>query len=147
MAIDERLWRITQKRLGYSDDEMIAFRKDPRNEDVLAKSSALMDKMFVLEVVESHGCIGRHTVGTRFYFDGVGNLLTERCPKKVCAYSLSAALPLLFAATEMIYAGVDPNEMRFKRTSCFDVGLDCGGWGHIVLELRVQDNSSTHPGA
>ena len=40
---------------------------------------------------------------------------------------------------EMIYAGVDPNEMRFKRSACFDVGLECGGWGRIVMEIRFED--------
>jgi hypothetical protein len=28
--------------------------------------------------------------------------------------------------------------MRFKRANCFDVGLECGGWGRIVLELSVE---------
>lgn len=23
------------------------------------------------------------------------------------------------------------------RSWCFDVGLDCGGWGNVVLECRV----------
>ena len=35
--------------------------------------------------------------------------------------------------------GVDPNETRFKRVGCFDVGVRCGGWGHIVMELKVED--------
>jgi hypothetical protein len=46
---------------------------------------------------------------------------------------------MVFAANEMLYAGVDPNEMRFRRAGCFDVGLQCGGWGRVVLELRVED--------
>lgn len=139
MAVDERMWRIMQKRLGYSDEEMKEFRNNSRNEDVLAKTATLMNKTIVLEVVESHGCNSRHEVGTKFYFDGAGNLLTEKCPKKVCAFALIPAPTMIFAATEMIYAGVDPNEIRFKRASCFDVGLECGGWGRIVLELRVED--------
>lgn len=40
---------------------------------------------------------------------------------------------------ELLYAGVDPKEMRFRRAACFDVGVQCGGWGRIVLELGVQD--------
>lgn len=141
MAIDERVWRVMQKRLGYTDDETQRFRGAPRNADVLAKSAELMRKVIILEVVESHGCNSGHKVGDKFYFDGAGNLLTELCPQRVCGYSLSSALMMVFAANEMIYAGVDPNELRFKRASCFDVGLDCGGWGRIVLELRVQDRA------
>ena len=142
MEINERVWKIMQKRLGYSDEEMALFRADPRNADVLSKGADLANKRIILEVVESHGCNSRHKVGDRFYFDGAGNLLTDLCPKKVCAYSLSSALMMVFAANEMIYAGVDPNEIRFKRASCFDVGLQCSGWGRIVLELRVEDRDS-----
>jgi hypothetical protein len=29
--------------------------------------------------------------------------------------------------------------MRFKRAGCIDVGLACGGWGRVVLELRVDE--------
>jgi hypothetical protein len=30
-----------------------------------------------------------------------------------------------------------------QRTGCFDVGLHCGGWEQIVLELRVEDRIET----
>jgi uncharacterized repeat protein (TIGR04076 family) len=139
MTVDERMWKIVQRHLGYSDAEMPLFKENPRNEAVLSKSSALRDKLIILEVVESRGCNSRHQVGDRFYFDGAGNLLTDLCPKKVCGYSLNAAMMMVFTANEMLYAGVDPNQIRFKRASCFDVGLECGGWGRIVLELRVED--------
>ena len=142
MPVEERIWKIVQKHLGYTDDELERFRENPRNEDVLTKNSDLKNKIIILEVVESHGCNSRHKVGDKFYFDGAGNLLTQLCPQKVCAYSLSSALMMIFAANEMIYAGVDPNTIRFKRASCFDVGLQCGGWGRIVLELRVEDRST-----
>ena len=139
MQIDERVWKVMQKRLGYSDDEMVQFKADPRNADVIAKGAGLADKHIVLEVVESHGCNSRHQVGDRFTFDAFGNLLTDLCPEKVCGYSLNAALMMVFAANEMLYAGVDPNEIRFRRAGCFDVGLQCGGWGRVVLELEVED--------
>ena len=137
--VDDRMWKIVQRHLGYRNEEMTLFRDNPRNEDVLSKSSVLRDKIIILEVVESRGCNSRHQVGDKFYFDGAGNLLTDLCPKKVCGYSLNAALMLVFTANEMLYAGVDPNQIRFKRAGCFDVGLECGGWGRIVLELHVED--------
>ena len=139
MTVDDRMWKIVQRHLGYSNEEMTRFKDNPRNEAVLSKSSVLRDKIIILEVVESHGCNSRHHVGDKFYFDGAGNLLTELGPKKVCGYSLNAALMMVFTANEMLYAGLDPNQIRFKRAGCFDVGLECGGWGRIVLELRVED--------
>jgi uncharacterized repeat protein (TIGR04076 family) len=132
-------WKVMKSRLGYTDEEMEAFRENPRNEDVLSKATALLDKTIVLEVVDSHGCNSQHTVGDKFYFDGAGNLLTKHCPEKVCIYALNAATSMIFASNELFYAGVDPNEMRFRRAACFDVGVQCGGWGRIVLELRVKD--------
>lgn len=138
-AGNDAIWQVMKTHLGYTDEEMKAFREDPKNEDVISKAPALLNKTIVIEVVESHGCNSQHKVGDKFYFDGAGNLLTKRCPKKVCIYALNAATGMIFAANELFYAGVDPNEMRFKRAGCFDVGVQCGGWGRVVLELSVQD--------
>ncbi len=132
-------WTIMKKHLGYTREEMETFRENPRNADILDKVPNLMDKTIVVEVVDSHGCNSQHDVGDKFYFDGAGNLLTKRCPNKVCIYALNAATGLIFASNELVYAGVDPNEMRFKRAGCFDVGVQCGGWGRVVLELSVID--------
>lgn len=132
-------WKVMQDRLGYTDDEMKVFRENPRNAEVLSRAPELLDKTIVLEVVASHGCNSQHKVGDTFHLDGAGNLLTERCPKKVCIYAISAAISLVYASNELFYAGVDPNDMRFKRAACVDVGVQCGGWGRIVLELTVRD--------
>lgn len=132
-------WKFMRERLGYTEEEMKAFRGNPRNDDVLTKAPAWMEKTIVLEVVESHGCNSGHRIGDKFLFDGAGNLLTKHCPKKVCIYALKASAPMIFAAGELFLAGVDPNEMRFKRAACFDVGVQGGGWGRIVLELSVKD--------
>ena len=141
--MDERVWRIMQKHLGYTDEQMVVFRNDPRNADILSKTGISMSKVLVMEVVDAHGCNSRHKVGDRFYFDGAGNLLTEKCPKRICIHALSSAATLLYTANELLYAGVDPNEMRFKRAGCIDVGLECGGWGRIVMELRAEDREQS----
>lgn len=133
------MWKTMQKLLGYSDAEMEQFKADPRNAAVLAKAPELMSKTFVVEVMHSHGCASNHQVGDKFFFDGSGNLLTKLCPSRICMYALSAMSPLIYAATELIYAGADPNGMRFKRAGCVDVGLECGGWGKVVLELSVEE--------
>jgi uncharacterized repeat protein (TIGR04076 family) len=132
-------WVIMKERLDYTDEEMKVFRENPRNDDVLSKVPELMNKTIVLEVIESHGCNSQHKVGDKLYFDGAGNLLTKHCPKKVCVYALKASAQMIFAAGELFLADIDPNEMRFKRAACFDVGVQCGGWGRIVLELSVKD--------
>ncbi len=139
MGIDQNTWDFFQKHLGYSDEEMGKFRENPRNADVISKAPALMDKTIVIEVKESHGCNSQHKAGDKFYFDGAGNLITKLNSKRICIFALSSMASLIFAFSELFYAGVDPNEMRFKRTGCFDVGVQCGGWGRVVLEISLED--------
>jgi uncharacterized repeat protein (TIGR04076 family) len=139
MDIDKQTWNPIQSHLGYTDEEMAIFKENQRNIDVLSKASALMNKTIVAEVVQSHGCNSLHKKGDKLYFDGTGNLITKLAPKRICIYALSSISKLIFASNELFYAGVDPNEMRFKRSGCFDVGVQCGGWGHIVMEIRVEN--------
>ena len=139
MEKNEDRWKMMQDHFGYTDEEMKTFRENPRNKDILSKAPALMNKTIVVEVVESHGCNSQHKVGDKLYFDGAGNLLTKLCPKRICIYALAAVEKLVFASNELFYTGADPNEMRFRRVGCFDVGVQCGGWGHIVMELSMED--------
>jgi len=139
MKVTEAQWKFMQEYLGYTDEEMRLFRRNPRNKDVLSKAAALMNKTIIAEVVASNGCNSHHKVGDKFYFDGAGNLITGLSPKRICIYALAAVAPWVFASNELLYAGIDPNESRFKRTGCFDVGVQCGGWGRIILELRVEE--------
>lgn len=139
MKLDESTRNIIQKHFDYTDEEMKIFMENPRNEDVLSKAPILMNKTIILEVVESHGCNSQHKIGDKFYFDGAGNLITKLSPKRICIYALSSVANLIFTSNELLYAGANPNEMRFKRTGCFDVGVKCGGWGRIVMEIKVED--------
>jgi len=139
MTVDENVWKVMQQHLGYTDEEMKLFRENPRNEVVLNNVPELMNKTIVLEVVESHGCNSQHKVGDKFYFDGAGNLLTKLSPSRICIYAMNAISGLIFASNEMIYAGLNPNNMCFKRSGCFDVGVKCGGWGRIVMELKMEE--------
>lgn len=71
-----------KSHLGYTDEQMEQFKNNPKNKDFLSKAPHLMGKTVIAEVVESHGCNSRHQVGQKFYFDGFGNLLAEKSPKK-----------------------------------------------------------------
>ncbi|TXT64313.1 MAG: hypothetical protein BAJALOKI3v1_230044 [Promethearchaeota archaeon] len=139
MEINEGLKQNLMERMEYSTEELDIFLNNPRNKKVLAKSLNLLGKTIIFEVVESHGCNSLHKVGDKFYFDGAGNLLTKLSPKKICIYALAELDKLIFAANELLYAGVNPNDIVFDRASCFDVGLKCGGWGQIIMKISVVD--------
>jgi uncharacterized repeat protein (TIGR04076 family) len=137
--IDERMWQIMQKRLGYSDEEIALFRTDPKNEQVLEKAKELSRINLIAEVIEAHGCNSRHKKGDRFRLDGYGNLIKEPNPDKICIFALGALVPGVFAAQELVYAGVDPNKMRFRSVGCIDVGIRCGGWGKVIMHLSAEE--------
>jgi len=140
MKLDEKFWKTVQQHLGYSDEDMKIFRANPRNEDVLSKTGLMLNKTIVAKVIESHGCDSGHKAGNKFYFDGRGiSLLTKLGPSRVCIFALHSIALAMPALAELIYAGIDPNKMRFNRFGCVDVGVRCGGWGHIVMELSVED--------
>jgi uncharacterized repeat protein (TIGR04076 family) len=139
MSVDETTWQFMQEHLGYSDEEMKLFRDNPKMADIVEKAPELMQKTIVAEVIESHGCNSRHQVGDKFFFDGAGNLLTKLNPKRICVHALSVLSAPVVVANELFYAGVDPNDMRLNKVGCFDVGVRCGGWGHIAMEVKVQD--------
>ena len=137
--MSKKIQEFIKSHLGYTDEEMALWLENPRNQEALLKIPTLLQKTIIIEVVESHGCASLHKVGDKFYFDGPGNLLTKLNPKRVCIYALSEMERLIFAAQELFYAGIDPNEMSIKRVGCFDIGLKCGGWGRIILELKFED--------
>ncbi len=130
-----------KEQLNYSDQEMELFLENPRNHHMLTKGMELLGKSFVFEVVKSKGCFAGHIQGQEVVLDGLGCLVQGKGPEKVCLYLLQALSGLVFAAQEFIYAGLDPNNMTFKTAGCFDVGLQCGGLGHVAVKMRVEDNS------
>ncbi len=137
MTVDEGQWRLIQEHLGYSDAELKKFKENRRNSGILARLPDLLNKTIVAEVVRSRGCNSRHKVGDRFFFDGAGNLLTRLSPKRVCVYALKSFATLIYGANELIYAGLDPNDLHFNRVGCHDVGVERGGWGNIVMEIKI----------
>lgn len=142
MELNQELWGFIQEHLGYSAAELEQFKSNPSNLQVLAKTAALSQKTIVFEVTDSHGCNSRHLVGERFVFDGAGNLISKRNPSRVCIFALHSMAALIYGAQELFYADVDPNQACFKRVGCHDVGVRCGGWGHIVMEIKLEDRTS-----
>jgi uncharacterized repeat protein (TIGR04076 family) len=139
MKITEEAWQRMKDLLGYDKEEMELFRKNSTNEKVLARLPEMLNKTVVFEVIESKGCASGHRAGDKFYFDASGNLLTKLNPKKICISALVPLNAIIHAVREMIFAGIDPNEMLFKTTGCSDTGVKCGGWGHVAMRCQVED--------
>ena len=144
MKISEDMKKNIKEMLDYNDEELNLFLDNPKNVELITKSLPLLNKTIVIEVIESKGCASQHKKGDKIYFDGSGNLLTKLSPKRICIYALSVLDSLVNPALELMYAGANPNEMRFNRIGCTDIGLECGGWGRIVMELKVIDRNKVN---
>ena len=138
-TIEEPVWEFMQGHLGYSDEEMKSFRANPKNAELIAKGMQMMNKEIVFRVIESKGCHSGLKPGDIFCFDAYANLITGKSPAKICIHALEAGACFLYAACELLYHDVDPDKMRYKRFGCLDVGLQCGGWGKVVMEIEVRD--------
>ena len=136
--MDQAIWKLMQKRLGYTDAELEIFKNDPRNVKIMERAKDLLGKTIVFEVVESHGCNIEHRPGDRFLFAAEGYMLAHKGPAKVCPYILPAMARMTWVIQERIYEGLDPRPF-FHRGQCEDVGIECGGWGRVVFEARVVD--------
>ena len=144
MKLSEDMKKNIKELLDYNDEELKIFLDNPKNIEIITKSLPLLNKTIVIEVIESKGCASQHKIGDKIYFDGSGNLLTKLSPKRICMSAISVLGTLINTAIELMYIGADPNEMRFKRVGCTDIGLECGGWGRIVMELSVIDRSKVN---
>lgn len=124
--------------LGFSDEETGRFMENPRNRAILPRLGQLMKTRLVFSVIEAKGCGCRHRTGQEIVLRGDGVLLPGENGEGPCVYLVQAMVPLVYGAQEFIYAGMDPNGMKFRQVGCFDVGLSCGGIGHVVVELRAE---------
>lgn len=134
----DQMKEIIRKRLALPESEFKAITDTPKFQRLFENALKGAKYRLVAEVVESKGCHTGHGKGQRLIFDSTGNLLTRQCPDRVCAFLMPNLAVLINAFFENLMNGRDPNEIMFNRTGCFDVGAACGGWGHVVVEMRAE---------
>jgi hypothetical protein len=134
----EQLTQIIRKRLALDDEEFRVIDENPKYRRLFENAPKAAEFRLVAEVVDSKGCHSGHVKGQKLYFDSTGNLLTKQAPDRVCLFLMPNLTLIINAVFENLMNGRDPNEIMFNRTGCFDVGHACGGWGHVILEVRAE---------
>lgn len=137
----DQISRMIQKRLGLEDKEFQVIKDNPKFQRLFDNVAAGSRYRLVAKIVESKGCHSGHVKGQKIVFDSAGNLLTREAPERVCAFLMPNLTVLINAFFENLLNGRDPNEVMFNRTGCYDVGPACGGWGHVILEMRAEPKS------
>jgi len=134
----EQIAKMIQKRLGLEDMEFQTIKNSPKFQRLFENILTGSRYKLVAEIVESKGCHSGHVKGQKIFFDSAGNLLTQEAPERVCAFLMPNLTVLINAFFENLLNGRDPNEVMFNRTGCYDVGPACGGWGHVIVEMRAE---------
>ncbi len=135
---DEAMLNLARELLGYTDEEWEIWKSNPRNLKVVENFGEILKYKIVAEVTSAHGCGAGHKVGDRIVFGGDGTLLCRENPDRICVGLLSPVNPVVGGIMDKICLGEDPTHMAFNKVHCIDVGLDHGGWGEVVVEIKVE---------
>lgn len=128
------------KKLGYTQSEAKEIACDePRARFAEALVKASGEYLLVAEVVKSNNCNSGYKVGDQFVLDAAGNFISKRCPQRLCVYLVSQlALPVALI-NERFCADVPPEDIHFMRLAhCLDQGVDCKGYGGVMVEVRPE---------
>ena len=133
--VPEESWRMLQQLLGYSDEQLEAFRKHPKKSKGAAMllTSDNMDWTMVFEVVHSHGCSNSLRVGDKLFFTASG-LLDTRRSSPWCSLALSHTSVFTNIAHALGCQGINPHETYFDHVSCLDCGSEFG-WGQVIMKI------------
>ena len=59
-------------------------------------------------------------------------------PPRLCVYAISQLAVPVALINERLSEGLDPNQFHFMhQVRCLDVGVECGGYGEVMLEIKV----------
>jgi uncharacterized repeat protein (TIGR04076 family) len=127
------------ERVGYTDAEMEKFCEGGHRVRHLRRLSETAPLYSIeAQVVKSRNCNSGHVEGQKLFLDVDGNFLTKLCPKKMCVYLVSQLAIPIAQINERLSEGHDPNNFHFMRyVRCPDVGVECLGYGDVMLKVSV----------
>ena len=135
---DEAKFGFVKDMLGYTDPQWETWKNKPRNLKIADNLMDVLKYKVVAEVTMSSGCGAGHKVGDRIVFGGDGMLLCRKSPERVCVGLLTPVNLIIGGVLDKICEGEDPTKMAFNKVHCVDVGVDHGGWGEVVVEVKVE---------
>ncbi|MFX1563981.1 MAG: hypothetical protein ACFFDP_11820 [Promethearchaeota archaeon] len=125
-----------REMLCYTDAQWEKWKSNPQNYKRAKGGLEFPKYRLVAEVISAYGCGAGHKVGDKIVFSG-GELLSKENPERICFGLLSAISPYVQLVMERVFNGEDPTIIAFPQTHCPDVGVDHGGWGEVIVEIKV----------
>jgi len=126
-------------RVGYTEADLKQFQAgDPRLRQMERLARAAARYSIQAEVVKARNCNSGYQAGDKFILDVNGNFITKLCPARLCVYAISQLAVPVALINERLGEGLDPNQFHFMhQVRCLDVGVECGGYGEVRLEIKV----------
>jgi uncharacterized repeat protein (TIGR04076 family) len=147
MVQDDWIHRYSQ-RVGYTAAEQEKLRRrKPCVRHITNLAAAAPRWSIVAEVVTARHCNSGYREGDAFVLDVDGNLIGKLCPKRLCVYLLSQLAIPVALINERLSEKLDPNAVHFmKYVRCPDVGVECSGYGEVMLRVQAvpREKHATH---
>jgi uncharacterized repeat protein (TIGR04076 family) len=139
MEIDNKILKQYGERVGYDESELIKFKEGGhRVRHVRRLSEAAPQYTIEAEVVQSRHCNTGYRIGDKLIMDVDGNFIVKLCPKRLCVYLVSQLTIPVALINERLSESLDPNQFHFMHyVRCPDVGVDCSGYGEVMLRVQV----------
>ena len=139
MKIDNEILKRYGERVGYDESDVEKFKEGGyRARHVRRLSQAAPQYTIEAEVVKSRHCNSGYKIGDKFIMDVDGNFISKLCPKRLCVYLVSQLAIPLALINERLSEGLDPKQFHFMHyVRCPDVGVDCSGYGEVMLRVQV----------
>jgi uncharacterized repeat protein (TIGR04076 family) len=127
------------QRVGYTKSQIDAFQEGGhRIRHVERLAEAAPHYSIEAEIVEARHCNSGHQIGQKLILDMDGNFITKLCPKKMCIYLISQLAIPVALINERLSEALDPGNFHFMRyVKCLDAGVDCLGFGEVMMKVRV----------
>ena len=135
--MDDAALESLKEMLGYTDAQWEKWKSNPQNFERAKGGIELPQYRLEAEVVSAYGCGAGHKVGDKIVFSG-GELLSKENPERICFGLLSTISPYVQVLMEKVFNGEDPSKIAFSHVHCPDVGVDHGGWGEVIVEVKVK---------
>jgi uncharacterized repeat protein (TIGR04076 family) len=136
---EKKFLRRFGERVGYTDAQMEQFfAGDPRVRQISKLTRAAARYSIEAKVVAARHCNSGYQAGDRFILDVDGNFVTKLCPGRMCVYLVAQMQIPVALINERLSEGLDPNQFHFmKYVRCPDAGVECAGYGEVMLQVSV----------
>jgi hypothetical protein len=144
VQVPEEMWQGIKEIMGYSDKELEVFKNQPRTKKIIGRLEGLNKASVIFEVKKSHGCIAGHKQGDHYVFPNGGSMDMKSSSPSLCPFLMPPMARIMWILQERVWEGLHPLPL-YATGQCDDVGLECNGWGRVVIEARILDLTAAEP--